>query len=243
MAHIDQQVQLVAEPLDHLDDLARLVGVLLLAPGRLRQPLLDFLRLMFSRPRRQPGGVPGEVFAEVGHRPAQVPGQDVEDLAQLAQVRLTAEHFHKAGDVPVVGDAGHVAEAEQPIQGRVAAQLVEAAAEAGVTQGHGEDDDAPEHGDRKVVAAATAGLFQAVEQLLIGEDLQQLSQGGQLRVVFQPRPGEQGIGRVQPHGHLRGQRAGDSLESKGYPWPGEAGVKKRPFNGPVKAKMRRACGF
>jgi hypothetical protein len=138
-------------------------------------------------------------LAQIGYSNAQTLRQHVEDLTQLVQVGLLAEALDEAGDVPVVGDVRDRSQAEQSVQGRIATQLGQARSEGGMTQGDGEDDGAPQHRDGEVVAALAAGTLQTLQQRLVGQDLQQPPQGGELRVVLQAGPSEQRIRGVQSH--------------------------------------------
>ena len=85
-------------------------------------------------------------------------------------MRLLAEHVHEAGEVVVLGDPGYRGDAQQPVKGRVAVEFGDTGGEGGVTQGYGEDHDAPKDADGEVVAAFAAGLLQAREQVLVGQD-------------------------------------------------------------------------
>ena len=71
---VHDQVELEAEPLDHLGHLALVVLVFLAAAAGLRQSLVDLLlgSLLRLAPRRQTRGVTGGVAAQVGDRQAEM---------------------------------------------------------------------------------------------------------------------------------------------------------------------------
>jgi hypothetical protein len=65
-----------------------------------------------------------------------------------------------------------------------------------MAEGHGEHDHPPEVLQGIVVAAATACLVETSQEAVIGQDLEELAERGQLGVVFELGPSEQGIGSV-----------------------------------------------
>ena len=116
--------------------------------------------------------------------------QDIEDLPQLAQVGFLAEDVQEAGEVPQVGDMGGGGDAEQAVDGGVAVQFGQTGLDGEMPQGDGENDDAPEVFDGKIVAAATAGLVESGEQWLVGQDLEELTEGSEVGMIFELGPGE-----------------------------------------------------
>ena len=199
------------------------------AVRRLRQPLLDLLghRLLAGLgASRQAGEVTGQVRPQVRHDPTEALGQDVEDGAQSGEVRLGAEHFEEAGEVPIVGNVLDGAEAEEAVPGRVAVQFGDAGGEGGVTQGDGEDNGAPQDIDGEVVASLAACVAEAIEESLVGEDFEEEFEGGELGVVVEFGPGEAGVVGMQSQEGL--PRASEArLERDGYPVQGWVGVKRR----------------
>ena len=62
----------------------------------------------------------------------------------------------------------------------------------------GQQDDAPEALDGVVVAARAAGGAQAVEEVLVGQDLEELREGGG-GAVFEAEPRRRGVGGEKAH--------------------------------------------
>ncbi|MCB9940723.1 MAG: hypothetical protein H6823_21000 [Planctomycetaceae bacterium] len=90
MFHIDQQVQLEAEPLDNFVDLAVVVRVFLTTAGCLRQALFFFdfgTRPLFATSVER-CGVSCRVASQIRHRFAQLLDHRIEDLMQERQVCL-----------------------------------------------------------------------------------------------------------------------------------------------------------
>ncbi len=93
MLHVDQQVQLKAEPLQNLGHASLVIGVFLAAAGGLRQALLLFL----LGPRTalttcvKGRGVSRRVLAQVGHRFAQPLDHLIKNLVQQRHLGLASQ--------------------------------------------------------------------------------------------------------------------------------------------------------
>src|SRR5262249_30254959 len=99
-----------------------------------------------------------------------------------------------AGDLALAGDA------DQPAQRGVTVQLRQAVLDGVVAEQDGQKDDGPEARDGVVVAALAAGGAEAVEQLLVGDGLEGVAEGGEGRAVFHRAKGGEGVGGVDEHG-------------------------------------------
>jgi hypothetical protein len=67
-----------------------------------------------------------------------------------------------------------------------------------VSQQDGAQDDVPQSCDGVVAAAVSAGLDEAIQELLVGDGGARIAQGGQGGTVFAFAPGEEGLrGRVK----------------------------------------------
>ena len=159
---IDQQVQLVAEPLDDLGDLALVVLVLLAAAGGLRQPLLGLLR---RRPRGRSWRGPVRAVAS--------PAVCRPRSGTAAPRRWTRASKTRAGAVrwgswPRASrkrdrfqPLGMPVDAAMPMRRHRAGLRCSSARQAlsgGGGSRIGQQDDAPEDGDGVVVAAVAAGV-------------------------------------------------------------------------------------
>jgi hypothetical protein len=97
---------------------------------------------------------------------------------------------------------GTAASASMPMRRRrpsLASQLVEDGLGGDVTQGGSEDDDAPEDGDRIVVASLAASVAKRLEELAIGQGGEEILDGLQGGTVFEFIPGEERVGGVNDH--------------------------------------------
>src|SRR5262249_21773104 len=111
----------------------------------------------------------------------------------------------------------------------------EAGLEALMAERDGEDDDAEEVLDGEVIAAPAARVAQPVEELLVGQDPEQLSEGGELGMVFEAEPGGQGGGGGQAHWGSPG--AAGTVQRKGHPVQAQPGVRIA-FSAEKKARRR-----
>ena len=64
------------------------------------------------------------------------------------------EDVEESRKIPVLGDLVLSLNAQEPAQGRIAADFPEASVIRGVPQQRSHQGDAPEDGDRKIIAAA-----------------------------------------------------------------------------------------
>ena len=114
-------------------------------------------------------------------------------------MRFQAEHVLEARDVPFVGNAGLGFDADQAAEPVIATQLVEDGLGGDVTQDDAEDDHAPEHGDRIVVASLAASVAERIEELGVRQGGEQILDGLQGGAVLEAIPGEEGLGCVNDH--------------------------------------------
>ncbi len=88
---------------------------------------------------------------------------------------------------------------QETFQRRVAAHLAEASVIGGVAQQGGEQCDAPEQCDRKVVAAAAPRSSEPLQERGVGDGLNASAHDAQSGRVFECRPGKQRLSDVDPH--------------------------------------------
>src|SRR5205823_1517555 len=104
--------------------------------------------------------------------------------------RLTQD-VEETRQVPRLGDVVFAGNVDQAAQRWIAVQLGQAVVERAVPQGNGQQDDAPGAFDRAVIAAVAAGGAEAIEQRLVGDGCEEVTDGGQGGTVFQLAPGEE----------------------------------------------------
>ena len=144
---IDQQVQLVAEPLDDLGDLAVVVLVLLAcrrwaAASPCSTSAACSFSLTAARPAR-PVESPAVSRPRSPTTRPEAPDHDIEDAAEMRQVRLLAERRQEARHVVGVGDVVFGFDADEQPQGRIASEFFEAGIGGDVPQGDGQERGCP----------------------------------------------------------------------------------------------------
>jgi hypothetical protein len=133
MAHVDQEVELVAEPLHDLLDLPVGVEILLATAGRLRQsqPHLGLLTRLVPTPSGQRRGVSGRAMSQVGHHRGQPPNHRIETRPHRGQVDGVPQDVKEPREIPVMGDLLFGLDSEQSLQRGITADF----GEAGVIRG------------------------------------------------------------------------------------------------------------
>ena len=125
-------MEFVAKPLDHLGDVAVVVGVLLATPGRLRQTVSDFGLDGFGvglGTGLQRAGIAGRVPAEAGYGTSQAACSFVKDLAEGGAMRFLSQHVEETRPMGTVRDLLLGSDADPAAQGRIAVQFGQAVAE------------------------------------------------------------------------------------------------------------------
>ena len=83
-------------------------------------------------------------------------------------------------------------------------RLLEARLGGGVPAEDGQQPDAPEDADGVGVVAVVAAALEGVEELVVGDEREELFDGVEGGGVVEFLPGEQGLGDVDMHAVLRG---------------------------------------
>jgi hypothetical protein len=81
----------------------------------------------------------------------------------------------------------------------------EAVDERVVPEQEGEQDDVPQAFDGVVVAAVSTGLDEASDELLVGDGVEGIANGGQRGTIFEFAPSEEGLGSVDQHSRPPGK--------------------------------------
>ena len=109
------------------------------------------------------------------------------------------EDIEEPREIPMLGDLIVGLNPQETFQRRVAAHLAEASVIGGVAQQGGEQCDAPEQCDRKVVAAAAPRSSEPLQERGVGDGLNASAHDAQSGRVFECRPGKQRLSDVDPH--------------------------------------------
>src|SRR5207245_3125068 len=99
-----------------------------------------------------------------------------------------------------------------------------------VAQGAPQDDDAPEDGDGVVVPPLASGASEGVEELGVGERLEESPDGAERGAVLELVPGEQGLCGGDDHhgwGPSSAVRGGREAATQGFPTGPGPWAKKR----------------
>ena len=153
MTDVDQEVELVAEPLHNSLHLPLGVEILLAASSRLWQSQLHLglLTCRFASAGVRRRGVPCGAAPQIGHHTGQPPNHGVETDPHRGQMGRMPQDVQKPRQIPVMRNLGLGLHTKQPTERGIASQFGQTAVIRGMPQQGGQHGDAPEDGDRIVV--------------------------------------------------------------------------------------------